>query len=181
MFLCGLVFTTHTNQMQEGNCSCSRQPHSRVSLPAPLSADSCVVCHLKQADEGGTHPGEISEACLHRVISSETALILQGLKNFDLFSNSLSLMMYKCMTQFCGFQHLNAGNSLKPILLTPESALTFCPTFFLPPGSPEREFLVHWPLRRGAEMLSFHSDSSDSLRAFLSFESSIKVQILKIR
>lgn len=105
-----------------------------VSLPVPLSADSCVVCHLKQADEGGTHPRESQLKSLPRQsISLESALLPQGLTNFVLFGNSLSLMMYKCMTQFCGFQHLDAGNLLKPILLITEMALDFCPNFLLAP------------------------------------------------
>lgn len=155
-----------------------------VSLPVPLSADSCVVCHLKQADEGGTHPRESELKSLPRQsISLESALLPQGLKNFVLFGNSLSLMMYKCMTQFCGFQHLDAGNLLKahftyyrdgPRLLSK-----------LPPGFPNRKFLIHRPLRRGAEMLLFHYYISVSsvfsfLFFFLSFDSSIKIEILII-
>ena len=92
---CYLGIATHTNQTGRRNLS--------ISLPVPLSEDSCVVCHLKPADEGGTHPRENSNACLDRAVSSETVLLLQWLKNFDSFGNSLSLMMYECMTHFVAF------------------------------------------------------------------------------
>ena len=173
MCLCCLPFATHTNQTGRRNLFPQHIAHSRLSLPVPLSADSCVVCHLKQADMDGTYPKP--KSLPRHSISSETALLPQWLKNFDSFANSLSLMMYKSMTQFCGFQHLYAGNPLKPILLNPETALDFFPKFLLLPGSPNREFLVCWSLRRGAEMFSFHCYSSSFLRAFWFFDSSIKL------
>lgn len=77
MFLCCLVFTI---KLKEGNCSHSREHHSRVSLPGPFSADSCVVCHLNQADEGGTHPRESSEACLDRVFAQRLLFYLRALR-----------------------------------------------------------------------------------------------------
>ena len=57
---CYLGIATHTNQTGRRNLS--------ISLPVPLSEDSCVVCHLKPADEGGTHPRENSNACLDRAL-----------------------------------------------------------------------------------------------------------------
>lgn len=175
----GIRHSNQSNWKQE-TPHLAASPFQAVPPCATLSRQLCSL--PPKAGWWGWNPSKRTPKSLPRhSISSETALLPQWLKNFDSLGNSLSLMMYKCMTQFCGFWHFNAGNPLKPLLLIPETALDFCPNFFLPPGSHNREFLVRWPLRRDAEILSFHWYSSSFVRVFQSFESSIKLQISMIR
>lgn len=85
------------------------------------------------------------------------------------------------MTQFCGFQHPDAGNLLRPIVLIPETALDFCPTSLLPPGSLIGNFLYVGLKGEVLRCCHFHYYSWGSSRAFLSFASFIRIQILIIR
>lgn len=48
--------------------------------PVPLSADSCVVCHLEQAEEGGTRPREHPKACLDTILAQRPRFYLSGLR-----------------------------------------------------------------------------------------------------
>lgn len=83
-----LLRNCHSHLLQTGRRDLS------ISLPVPLSEDICVVCHLKPADEGGTHPGENSNACLDRALVQK---LLFSFSDLRILIHLVTVYLWWCM------------------------------------------------------------------------------------